>query len=114
MAAALETFFHMSKGAEAIVVLGDMLELGSVSEAAHRSVGALVARRRPAHLITLGEKARAIGEGAVRTGFDTARITCCRDHEEAQAVLRAHLERAPWVLVKASRGMGLEKLLEGL
>ncbi|MBW8058286.1 MAG: UDP-N-acetylmuramoyl-tripeptide--D-alanyl-D-alanine ligase [candidate division NC10 bacterium] len=114
MAAALETFFHMSKGAEAIVVLGDMLELGSVSEAAHRSVGALVARRRPAHLITLGEKARAIGEGAVRTGFDTARITCCRDHEEAQAVLRAHLGRAPWVLVKASRGMGLEKILEGL
>lgn len=114
MTAALETFFRMTKAEEAILVLGDMLELGSVSEAAHRKVGALVARRCPAFLITLGEKARAIGEGAALNGFDTAKIRCCRDHAEAQAALRALLSKTPWVLLKGSRGMGLEKLLEGL
>ncbi|MFQ5848569.1 MAG: UDP-N-acetylmuramoyl-tripeptide--D-alanyl-D-alanine ligase [Candidatus Methylomirabilales bacterium] len=114
MAAALEAFFRMAKGAETIVVLGDMLELGSVSDAAHRRVGALVAQGRPALLITLGERARAIGEGAAHSGYDAARIHCCRDHGEARAVLRTVLGRAPWILVKASRGMGLEQVLEGL
>ncbi len=112
--AALETFSRMTKGKEAIVVLGDMLELGSVSEAAHRRVGVMVAQARPALLITLGERARAIGEGAALSGLDAVRIRWCHDHGEAQAVLRAHLTRAPWILLKASRGMGLEKLLEGL
>lgn len=114
MEAALETFFRMVKGREAIVVLGDMLELGAVSEVAHRKVGALVARARPALLITLGEGARAIGEGAALNGFDATRIHGCRDHGEAQAVLRPHLTRAPWILLKASRGMRLEKVLEEL
>lgn len=114
MTAAIETFFRMVKGGEAIVVLGDMLELGSASEDAHRRVGALVAQARPGLLITLGERARAIGEGAARSGFDIARIHSCLDHGEAQDVLRAHLTRAPWILLKASRGMRLEKILEGL
>jgi UDP-N-acetylmuramoyl-tripeptide--D-alanyl-D-alanine ligase len=114
MAASLEAFVQLSKGREAIVVLGDMLELGSVSEAAHRRIGALVARGRPALLIAVGERARAIGEGAALNGLDVTRIHYCRDHGEARAVLRAHVTRAPWILLKASRGMGLEKLLEGL
>jgi UDP-N-acetylmuramyl pentapeptide synthase len=91
-----------------------MLELGSVSEAAHRRIGALVAGCRPALLITVGERAKAIGEGAALSGLDVTRIHGCRDHGEARTVLRAHLTLAPWILLKASRGMGLEKLLEGL
>ncbi|MFQ5881144.1 MAG: UDP-N-acetylmuramoyl-tripeptide--D-alanyl-D-alanine ligase [Candidatus Methylomirabilales bacterium] len=114
MAAALATFFRMAKGKDTIVVLGDMLELGSVSETAHRKIGTFVARCRPGLLITLGEEARAIGEAAAVSGLDARKIQCCRDREEARAVLRPHLKRVPWILVKASRGMGLEKLLEGL
>ncbi|MFQ5656696.1 MAG: UDP-N-acetylmuramoyl-tripeptide--D-alanyl-D-alanine ligase [Candidatus Methylomirabilales bacterium] len=114
MAEAIEAFFRMVRGGEAIVVLGDMLELGSASEAAHRRVGALVARARPALLITLGEKARAIGEGAALSGLDTARIHWFRDHAEARDLLRTHLIRAPWILLKASRGIKLEKVLEEL
>ncbi len=114
MQVALEAFFRMTNAEEAILVLGDMLELGSVSETAHRRIGALVARKRPAFLITLGERARAIAEGAALNGFDTGRLRSCRDHAEAQAALRAQLSRAPWILLKASRGMGLEKVLEGL
>lgn len=114
MAAALETFFRMAKGKETVVVLGDMLELGSVSEAAHRRVGARVARGRPTLLITVGDKARAIGEEAARKGLQPKKIRGCRDHTEAQTVLRSHLKKDRWVLLKASRGMGLERILEGL
>jgi UDP-N-acetylmuramoyl-tripeptide--D-alanyl-D-alanine ligase len=114
MAAALETFFRMARGEEAVVVLGDMLELGSASEPAHRKVGAAVARGRPARLITVGQNARAIGEGAALQGLSARRIHCCRDQQEAQAVLRPQLTRKPWIFLKASRGMKLEKVLEGL
>jgi UDP-N-acetylmuramoyl-tripeptide--D-alanyl-D-alanine ligase len=114
MAAALENFSRMAKGKETIMVLGDMLELGSVSEALHRKVGAWVARGRPTLLITVGDGARAIAEGAAGKGLQVKKIHGCRDHAEAQAVLRAHLKKDRWVLLKASRGIGLEKLLEGL
>ncbi|MFQ5960484.1 MAG: UDP-N-acetylmuramoyl-tripeptide--D-alanyl-D-alanine ligase [Candidatus Methylomirabilales bacterium] len=114
MVAALDNFSRMARGKETIVVLGDMLELGSVSEAAHRKVGARVARGHPTLLITVGDRARAIAEGAARTGLRAKKIHGCHDHAEAQAVLRAHLKKDRWVLLKASRGIGLEKLLEGL
>jgi UDP-N-acetylmuramoyl-tripeptide--D-alanyl-D-alanine ligase len=114
MAAAVETFLRMAKGREATLVLGDMLELGAASEGAHRRIGAFVARKCPARLITVGERARAIGEEAARNGYDGARIHGCRDHAEARAVLTPHLHETAWVLLKASRGMGLERVLEGL
>ena len=114
MAAALETFLRMAKGQRTILVLGDMLELGSASEAAHRRIGASVGRARPGRLITVGERARAIGEEAARTGLVATRIHACRDHAEARAILQSHLRPAPWILLKASRGVGLERALEGL
>jgi UDP-N-acetylmuramoyl-tripeptide--D-alanyl-D-alanine ligase len=114
MAAALETFLRMAKGQRTILVLGDMLELGSASEAAHRRIGASVGRTRPGRLITVGERARAIGEEAARTGLDATRIHACRDHAEARAILQSHLRQAPWILLKASRGVGLERALERL
>ena len=114
MAAALETFLRMAKGRQIILVLGDMLELGSASEAAHRRIGSSVARGRPERLITGGERARAIGEEAARRGLDATRIHGCRDPVEARAVLRLHLHAAPWIFLKASRGVGLERVLEGL
>jgi len=114
MAVALETFFTMVKGKDPIVVLGDMLELGVGSEAAHRRVGAILARYRPGRLITLGEQAREIGVGAETAGFDRQRISHCQSHSEAQKVLRPYCRPGRWIFLKASRGMQLEKVLEGL
>ena len=114
MAVALETFFTMVKERDPIVVLGDMLELGVGTEAAHRRIGAVLARYRPGRLITLGERAREIGAGAEAVGFDRQRIHHCQNHSEAQEVLRPYCRPGRWIFLKASRGMQLEKILEGL
>jgi UDP-N-acetylmuramoyl-tripeptide--D-alanyl-D-alanine ligase len=114
MAVALETFFIMVKGKDAILVLGDMLELGAGAEAAHRRVGAVLGRYRPGRLITLGERAREIGAGAEAAGLDRQRIHHCQNHSEAREVLRPYCRPGHWIFLKASRGMHLEKVLEGL
>lgn len=114
MAVALETFFTMARGRDPIVILGDMLELGGGTEAAHRRIGTLVARYRPGRLITLGARAREIGAGAEAAGLDRQRIHHCQDHSEAREVLRPYCRPGRWIFLKASRGMQLEKVLEGL
>ncbi|MFQ5840153.1 MAG: UDP-N-acetylmuramoyl-tripeptide--D-alanyl-D-alanine ligase [Candidatus Methylomirabilales bacterium] len=114
MQAALETFFQMSRGRSQILILGSMLELGAVTGAAHRRIGATAAAGRPARLITVGREAEAIAEGARAAGLDSRRIQVCPNAVEAVRYLRPWLRRGIWILLKGSRGMALERLLEGL
>ncbi|MCS7198579.1 MAG: UDP-N-acetylmuramoyl-tripeptide--D-alanyl-D-alanine ligase [Candidatus Bipolaricaulota bacterium] len=91
-----------------IFVLGDMLELGAWSEQAHRELGRFVAHIRPDRLIVVGEHARFIGEEAARAGVPV------QYHATADEV-DIHLEeRRCLILLKGSRGMHLERVLEAL
>jgi len=92
---------------ERIFVLGDMLELGAGARELHREIGDY-ARGRCDRLVTVGElaaeAANAFGPGA----------SACADVESAAACLRDRLSPATTVLVKASRSMGLERLVRAL
>lgn len=114
MEQALETFAGLRAGGRSILVLGDMLELGRHSEEAHRRVGALAARAAPDLLIAVGPESRALAEGAVEAGLPAERVLHCPDVPTARERLRAALTPDAWVLVKASRGIRLEGVLEGL
>ncbi len=114
MERAIETFFSVRNGGRAILVLGDMLELGRHSEGAHRRVGAFAARAAPDLLIAVGPESRALAEAAVGAGLPGDRVVHCLDVAAAREQLRAALAPDAWVLVKASRGMRLEGVLEGL
>lgn len=120
MAAALETFAGLANGGRSVAVLGDMLELGGRSASAHRSVGAVIARlaRGPSgridHLLVLGERARWMAQEAVKRGLSRGRVTVCETHGAAARWLRRHARPGDWVLVKGSRGMGMERVLDGL
>lgn len=114
MRAAIETFFHVKEGRKAILVLGDMLELGEASKEAHFRLGQFVARFNPDLLITVGEKSKQIAKGAVASGLPAERVHPLKDRAEARACLHASLSEDTWVLVKASRGMRLEEVMEGL
>lgn len=111
MAAALE-HLHCLPGQRHLAVLGDMLELGSESEAGHRAVGRCAASLDV--LIAVGERARHIVAGAVEGGLSPERAIWCGDVEAALAALRAELRPGDTVLVKASRGMGLERVVQGV
>jgi UDP-N-acetylmuramyl pentapeptide synthase len=103
MAAALHTL-----GAHAghrLAVLGDMLELGAHAPAAHRGVGELAAQLR-VDVIALGEHASAVAAAA---GGETA-----PDPAAAAARALARTEPGDWILLKASRGMRLERVLAAM
>lgn len=96
-----------------IAVLGDMLELGSEAEAGHREVGRRAAAAADA-LITVGGQGRWTAEEAARAGMAEAAVVAAADHEQALAALRSLVRPGDTVLVKGSRGMRMEALLESL
>lgn len=114
MRAAIETFFRVKEGEEAILVVGDMLELGERAKEAHWEVGAFIAPFDPDLLITVGKESSRIGEGAIASGLPPEKVYHCQDQAEAMAILKEHLSENTWILLKASRAMRLEEVLDGL
>ena len=94
-------------------VLGEMLELGDASEDGHRLVGEAAARTVD-WLVVVGDGAAAIAEGAVDGGLDPARVFRVRDVDAALETIPPRLRDGDVVLIKASRGIGLDVLVDGL
>lgn len=92
-----------------IAVLGDMYELGPFELEGHWQVG-----RRAAEavdkLVAVGEKGRFIGEEAMRCGL--ADVSFAADTSEAAGLLAPELSASDYVLVKGSRGMRMEDIVE--
>jgi UDP-N-acetylmuramoyl-tripeptide--D-alanyl-D-alanine ligase len=96
-----------------LAVLGEMLELGAGHTAGHEAVGD-AAGRTAELLIVVGAGASGIVEGARAAGLDPARIHHVGDADAALEVLRPRLRDGDVVLVKASRGIGLDRLVDQL
>jgi UDP-N-acetylmuramyl pentapeptide synthase len=114
MAAALETLTHLKKQGKTFAVLGDMLELGEDSSALHRQVGGIVAREGVDHLLAMGEQASHLLAGAAEAGMSSDCLTQASDHQEMATQVRSLLAAGDWLLVKGSRGMRMEKVVEHL
>lgn len=114
MRAAVETLADISGATRRIAVLGDMAELGSLTELAHFRIGEEVARLPIDTLVTIGERARRIADGARAEGMSDADIRPCATPDEAAEILDDLLSPGDVVLVKASRVMGLERVVEGI
>ncbi len=97
-----------------VLVLGEMLELGPGSDDLHREVGRLIAHSRIDLLITVGAKARAAAEGALEAGLAPAAVVHLSDADEALSRAPEWVQRGDVVLVKASRALALERLVETL
>lgn len=94
-----------------IFVFGDMLEMGAEGEPAHRAVGRAAAEAGVDWLITVGELARLAAGAAEEHGV---RVDSVDAAEDATELLRPELKEDDVVLVKASRGMALERVVEAL
>ena len=112
MKAALEALVEITPaGAQKVAVLGDMLELGADSAMLHAEIGAY-ATTRVDQLITIGQNARAIDEAARPTLG--ARAWHTDDPLAAAARVREIARAGDVILVKASRGMRLERVIDAL
>jgi UDP-N-acetylmuramoyl-tripeptide--D-alanyl-D-alanine ligase len=111
MSAALRTVADLRGRGRAAAVLGDMLELGAFEVEAHRALGEEAARTGLHRLATFGPRSRATAEAARAAGLDAFHT------EDLDALVRwARAEVTPpdVLLVKGSRGMKLERLVEAL
>lgn len=111
---ALEVLASMSLGDGAIryAVLGDMLELGSETLAAHRAVGFKVAELGIDYLITVGEASKGTAAAAIEAGIDENRVASFDLAPEAGKFLQDKMKRGDIVLIKGSQGSRMEKVVK--
>ncbi len=98
------------KGARWIVLAG-MLELGVEEERMHREAGVFVAGLDDVRLVTVGRRGAWIAEGARAAGMAADRLHVVSDHAAAARLLDEALAPHDAVLLKASRGESLEKVI---
>src|SRR5262249_26226586 len=113
MAAALRTL-AASQSRRRIAVLGEMRELGSSAERAHREVGVAAAEARVDRLFLLGEPAGEVRRGAEEAGLPAERIIVASSHQELAERLHAYCRPEDVVLLKGSRGAAMEEVLRHL
>lgn len=95
-----------------IAVLGDMLELGSFEEEGHKKTGKKAVEAGIDKLITIGSKARLIGEGAREAGMDSRDILSFDDREAALSAIKSIVSERDVILVKGSQGARMEKVVK--
>jgi UDP-N-acetylmuramoyl-tripeptide--D-alanyl-D-alanine ligase len=110
--AALDTLGSSAGAMRRVVVLGDMLELGPISEAEHRDMGRAVAASGAAEFVGLGRWSRTAVEAARETGLSESHYA--DTFEDTVAHLLKRLAPGDAVLVKGSRGMRMERVVDAL
>jgi UDP-N-acetylmuramoyl-tripeptide--D-alanyl-D-alanine ligase len=113
MKSALKTL-SMMEGERKIAVLGDMLELGDHAVQVHMEIGQAVYECGIDSLFVVGELARLIARGAIDAGMPISAVTEFEDSAQAAKEVSTKVRERDVVLVKGSRAMKMERIVEGL
>ncbi len=111
MEAAIVTFEGLKGSKRKIAVLGDMLELGVFSRETHERVVRRALTSSLDGLVLVGSRMAKALEN--QSHPDRDKVRCFENAEEAGSFLRRSLQKGDAVLLKASRGIGLEKAIKG-
>ena len=112
MRAALDTFAGTELKGDKVVCIGDMLELGDDTDLRHRNVGKAAGNGPWRLLAGIGPAARSLLDGAVEAGYPRSKTVWYPTTATAADELPLLLKSGDTVLLKASRGMHLEQLLD--
>lgn len=113
MDAALGVLESLKKNHRGIFVAGDMLELGAHSASLHKKIGKRAADAKISLLYAFGQYACNVADGAISGGMSKKDIFTGNKNEILND-LALRLRAGDWVLIKGSRGMGMENIVEGL
>jgi UDP-N-acetylmuramoyl-tripeptide--D-alanyl-D-alanine ligase len=113
VSAAIDTLRALKGSGRGILVIGDMLELGLHAKGAHKQIGMLAARAGMDGLYAAGTFAEYVAEGATGAGMNPKKIFV-GTREEIAEKLRGGLGPGDWILVKGSRLMAMDKVVDGL
>ena len=113
--AALESLNALARnGGRIILGLGEMLELGEETDSAHFAAGEMAAESGAEYLIAIGDHADSVINGARRKGCPPDRALRAYDQKEMVDRLKRILKPGDILLVKGSRMVGLEKVIQSL
>ena len=111
MGAAIQTLEKIKGEHRGFLVIGDMLELGKASATWHRHIGELAQTAGVAAVYAAGRFAEDVARGAIDQGMDSDRIFI-GDKDAICDRLKSCLKKDDWVLVKGSRSMGMENIVQ--
>ncbi len=114
MAMALRTLAELRHEGRAAAALGDMLELGNGSVAAHRELGRQAAATGLDFLVIYGNFRQEVAAGAREAGLAAERILPVATRAEGAKALKEFLQPGDWLLVKGSRSMHMEGIIDAL
>ena len=112
MKCAIATLVEIARPEQRVAIVGDMRELGKYSKKLHSELGAVLAKSKVDRIIAVGEYAGEVAGGAIKGGMPSSRIWKAGNAEDAAAVARKVVAKHDVVLIKGSRGVRLETVLE--
>lgn len=112
MQAACETLRGWETRGRTILVAGDMMALGEQSRTYHTHFGQQVAACGIDRLLVLGKDAQTAADQACAAGMDAGCIGACEDIDTLRLHLEMWLSPGDVVLVKGSRGMRMERVID--
>ncbi|MDQ0887983.1 UDP-N-acetylmuramoyl-tripeptide--D-alanyl-D-alanine ligase [Paenibacillus sp. V4I9] len=113
MTAAIKTFEELTGYARKFLVLGDMLELGEHEQGFHRDIGRNINPTKIDFIYTVGTLGKHIALEAEKS-FHKSSVQAFPDKEELTKKLRNMVKQDDVILLKGSRGMQLETILQNL
>ncbi len=111
----IDALFDYDEAGGKIVVLGDVLELGEKTEELHRSIGDFIVQeakkgKKLSYVITVGNGAAFISKQVAEDSDIPTRI--CDNNQQAVDALKEIVKTGDWVLIKGSRGMNMDEVVE--
>ncbi len=101
------------KAKRCIIVVADMLELGEFSENAHFELGQYIAKKKLDYAVCIGKFANNISDG-INTISNKTDVKISKDNKQAYCILKSILKDGDAVLVKGSRAMHTEQIVNYL
>jgi UDP-N-acetylmuramoyl-tripeptide--D-alanyl-D-alanine ligase len=114
MAMALSTLMELKNSGQAAAALGDMLELGEGAAAEHQALGRMAANLGLDLLVIYGNHRLDVADGAVEAGLAPEHIFPVASRADGAKILQELLAPGDWLLVKGSRSMHMEGLIDRL
>lgn len=116
MKAALNTLMDFKgDGGRAFAVIGDMLEIGEETHKYHAEIGSFIAKSSKIdYLVAVGSLAEDYYKGALENGMNANFVHYFENKEQAAQFLQKNIKSEDVLLLKGSRGMFMEEILETL
>jgi UDP-N-acetylmuramoyl-tripeptide--D-alanyl-D-alanine ligase len=114
MEAALSVLKDVAINGRTLAVLGDMLELGDFAEKAHRDVGHYAVAKGIDYVVVVGQLGSFIAAGAREAGMAEGHALSFESNQQVIEFLKSFAAQGDVILVKGSRGMKMEEIVEKL